>query len=80
MILDLSGDSDDEIDANQVAPKLDEIEIGVINLSNDAVDVSPTIAWRDDIDHYAEINGSLLLLDYRICGAGGCLQRTQLDY
>jgi hypothetical protein len=53
----------------------------IIDLTNDDVDVNPTtILWRDDIDHYEEIDGSLLLLEHRFCGAPGCLIVTQLDF
>ena len=77
MVVDLSGDSDDDSDdasdASEIDIELDEE--GIIDLSND--DVDPI--WRDDVDHYVEVNG-LLLFEYKICGAIGCLQVTQLDY
>ena len=78
MVVDLSGDSDDDSDdasdASEIDIELDEE--GIIDLSND--DFDPI--WRDDVDHYVEVNGLLLLLEYKICGAIGFLQVTQLDY
>lgn len=80
-IVDLSNDlsDDDEPEIDIVDLSNDEIgdsdsdsdkEEGIVDLSNDAagIDVDVTV-WRDDIDHYVEVNGLLLLLEHRVCGA-----------
>ena len=77
MTIDSSGDDDDdEIDASRDNAEIDTE--GIIDLSDD--EVGPIFMWRDDEDHYVEVNGSPLLLEHRMCGAKGCQQMTQLDY
>ncbi len=69
----------DDSDSNAIVIVFELEEFGIVDLSNDDVDVNPTILWRDDIDHYVETDGSLLLLEHRTCGAPNCSITTQLD-
>lgn len=65
MIIDLSGDSDDEINDDELDVEVDEESIIVI--SYDAIDVSPTILWRDEVDHYVDLRGEVYY-----CGLYSC--------
>ena len=69
----------DDSDSNAIVIDFELEEFGIIDLSNDDVGVNPTILWRDDIDHYVEIDGSLLLIEHRTCSAPDCSIMTQLD-
>ena len=65
-------------DSNAIVIDFELEEFGIVDLSDDDVGVNPTILWRDDIDHYVEIDGSLLPIEHRTCSAPNCSITTQL--
>ena len=69
MIIDLSGDSYDEINDDELDVEVDE-EV-IIGISYDAIDVSPTILWRDIVDHCVDLRGEVYY-----CGLYSCLIRN----
>ena len=65
MIIDISGDSGDEINDDELDVEVDED--GIIGINYDAIDVSPTILWRDEVDHCVDLRGEVYY-----CGLYSC--------